>query len=146
MILCFDALAGDPPAAVATFLRLSRPSGHRGDRDLDRTVERVAPEELVDALTIRLAEKIKAELQLEDRAELGKVQAKVQREKANVNKLEGYLAKEIASHKCPICYEFCADPVKTTCGHFFCLSCSKHMMASGKNTKSIAEPLTISLY
>ena len=72
---------------------------------MDSTIQKVAPEELVDALTIRLAEKIKAELQLEDRAELGKVQARVQREKANVNKLEGYLAKEIASCKCPICLE-----------------------------------------
>ena len=81
----------------------------RQDR-VERTVQRVAPEEIVDALTIRLAEKIKAELQLEDRAELGKVKAKVNREKANVNKLEGFLAKEIASHKCPICYELMVSP------------------------------------
>ena len=62
----------------------------RQDR-VERTVQRVAPEEIVDALTIRLAEKIKAELQLEDRAELGKVKAKVNREKANVNKLVAYI-------------------------------------------------------
>ena len=89
----------------------------RQDR-VERTVQRVAPEEIVDALTIRLAEKIKAELQLEDRAELGKVKAKVNREKANVNKLEGFLAKEIASHKCPICYELMVSPtIKTSRVH-----------------------------
>ncbi|QDZ21622.1 RING-type domain-containing protein [Chloropicon primus] len=96
--------------------------------DVERTVQRVAPEELVDALTIRLAEKIKAELQLEDRAELGKVQAQVRKEKASVNKLEGYLAKEIASHKCPICYELMIPPDNSPmllfpCGHTFCKTC-----------------------
>ena len=99
----------------------------RQDR-VERTVQRVAPEEIVDALTIRLAEKIKAELQLEDRAELSKSQAKVNREKAKVNKLEGYLAKEIASHKCPICYELMIPPdhaplLLFPCGHTFCNTC-----------------------
>ncbi len=99
--------------------------GGGGASSVDRAVGRVAPEELVDALTIRLAEKIRSELQLEDRAELSKVQAKVNQEKAQVNKLEGFLAKEIASHKCPICYELMVPPDHSPlllfpCGHTFC--------------------------
>ena len=33
-------------------------------------------------------------------------------------------AKE-CNYECPVCLEFCAEPVKTPCGHFMCLQCQK---------------------
>ena len=65
----------------------------------------VPAEELVDALTARLAQKIEAEIRLEDRTDEDKRRAKRREGKEKHQQLEGYLAKEIASHTCPICYE-----------------------------------------
>ena len=94
----------------------------------------VAPEQLVDALTVRLAEKIKRELRMEDRDASGRAGGSgpkpgpSEREEAKVLKLEGFLAKEIASHTCPICYELMVPPnhaplLLFPCGHTFCTVC-----------------------
>jgi len=42
--------------------------------------------------------------------------------------------KQNENYKCPICFEFYADPVKTPCAHYFCLDCSKKIMASGRSS------------
>jgi hypothetical protein len=36
-------------------------------------------------------------------------------------------------YECPVCLELCAEPVKTPCGHFFCLQCQKKLLTSGNN-------------
>jgi len=55
-------------------------------------------------------------------------------------KLEGFLAREIESHACPICYELMLPPEHAPmllfpCGHTLCSSCLiKHMEVAQKTT------------
>ena len=42
---------------------------------------------------------------------------------------QGKTTKE--DYECPVCMEFCAQPVVTPCKHFFCLPCQKNLMNKG---------------
>jgi len=83
------------------------------------------PEEVITRLTERITDRLRDELRIEIQNETSRAAAA---HEAESGKLEGYLASEIESYSCPICYEQMVPPVNQPillfpCGHSFCARC-----------------------
>jgi len=88
---------------------------------------------LTERITERLRDELRTELQREtaDACKVAERQGK---------KLEGFLANEIESHTCPICYELMIAPTYSPmilfpCGHTFCAECLQSHMVSHHRSK-----------
>ncbi|XRB20413.1 RING-type domain-containing protein [Pseudoscourfieldia marina] len=93
------------------------------------------PSAILDKITERLASRMRLEL----KSELETATATYQKNESQVNaSMESYLASEIASHTCPICFELMLAPTRTPvllfpCGHTFCDACLRqHIDVHGK--------------
>ncbi|KAK3259773.1 hypothetical protein CYMTET_31244 [Cymbomonas tetramitiformis] len=85
------------------------------------------PEEVIDKLTEKITERLREELRGELKRETADAFKVVEKQG---KRFEGFLASEIESHTCPICYELMLAPVYSPtmlfpCGHTFCASCLK---------------------
>jgi len=95
------------------------------------------PEEIVTRLTERITDRLRNELRTELQNETSRASAA---QAAENGRLEGYLASEIESHTCPICYELMVSPSRQPtllfpCGHSFCAQCiGTHTKTHGKQT------------
>eukprot|EP00193_Tetraselmis_chui_P023010 CAMPEP_0177780324 /NCGR_PEP_ID=MMETSP0491_2-20121128/17131_1 /TAXON_ID=63592 /ORGANISM="Tetraselmis chuii, Strain PLY429" /LENGTH=216 /DNA_ID=CAMNT_0019300065 /DNA_START=94 /DNA_END=741 /DNA_ORIENTATION=- len=95
------------------------------------------PEEVITRLTERITDRLRDELRIEIQNETSRATAAQESESS---KLEGYLASEIESYSCPICYEQMVPPdhqpiLLFPCGHSFCIRCiAAHTEKHRKNT------------
>eukprot|EP00854_Cymbomonas_tetramitiformis_P020335 gene20335-24353_t len=84
-------------------------------------------QKVIDKLTEKITERLREELRGELKRETADAFKVVEKQG---KRFEGFLASEIESHTCPICYELMLAPVYSPtmlfpCGHTFCASCLK---------------------
>ena len=126
----FSECAAERERATATAELMSERPSH-DDADLvaeASTSANPGPEAILDRITERLASQLRTELRTEVEAAAAAGQ---QHAKANSASMEAFLASEIESHTCPICYELMLAPERPPillfpCGHFiaaFSLEC-----------------------
>ena len=90
--------------------------------------QQLNPAAVMERITERLTDKLKFEIREELKRE-GDAQKNVERRRCA--QLEGFLAKELETHTCPICYEMMSGEMRSPqllfpCGHTFCEKCLKH--------------------
>ncbi|KAG1677365.1 hypothetical protein FOA52_010744 [Chlamydomonas sp. UWO 241] len=98
----------------------------------------ISPEMVIDKLTERIADRMRAELKMELEKESQTLQQRVAAENAC---MDDYLAKELETQNtCPVCYELMVPPERAPqllfpCGHTFCATCIReHITTHGKRT------------
>ena len=133
----FSERAAERERATATAELMSERPSH-DDADLvaeASTSANPGPEAILDRITERLASRLRTELRTEVEAAAAAGQ---EHAKANSASMEAFLASEIESHTCPICYELMLAPERPPillfpCGHSFCGSClQQHIDVHGK--------------
>ncbi|GAX84640.1 hypothetical protein CEUSTIGMA_g12061.t1 [Chlamydomonas eustigma] len=97
----------------------------------------VRPEEVIDKLTERIADRLRSELKLELQRENETLQQKVTRDN---EVMDDFLAKELETQNtCPICYDLMVPPdhapqLLFPCGHTFCNTCINNHMERHRKT------------
>jgi len=98
----------------------------------------IRPEEVIDKLTERIADRMRNELRLELQKESETLQQRVAAENLQ---MDDYLARELETQNtCPVCYELMVPPEHAPqllfpCGHTFCAKCiHSHYVTHGKRT------------
>ena len=114
----------------------ARPAHSGGGDRRGGATERLNPVEVMDRITERLTSKLKVEIREELRRDESARMMTELRQKAQ---MDGFLAKELETHTCPICYEMMASPEHTPqllfpCGHTFCKRCLTAHLDTGRRS------------
>ena len=106
-------------------------------RDAPAEQQQLNPVAVMERITERLTDKLKVEIREELKRDES---ARMMMELRQKSQIDGFLAKELETHTCPICYEMMSSPKHTPqllfpCGHTFCVQClTSHIDMGRKST------------